>query len=130
MSDGCSGSFFAQLFSGNAIVCSDTYKSYLAAKSTQQIINDAQYAQANYPGDAVVQAIQQDAIDHAAEFSQDSVDVVTSKLADNPSCTGLDFTFFGGPCITKTWLYVAGGLAAAIFFFVYVAPFLGLFKRR
>lgn len=131
MSDtGCSAGFLTQLFQGNAIVCSDTFKSMLIGDSVKQITKDAEYAQSNYPGDAVVQSIQQDAIDTARQFSEGSVNTVVSKLADNPSCDGLDFTFFGGPCITRTWLYVAGGLAAAIFFFVYVAPFLGLFKRR
>jgi hypothetical protein len=131
MSDtGCDAGFFTQLFQGNAIVCSDTYKSYLAGNATKQIIEDAQYAQSNYPGDAVVQSIQQDAIDTARQFSESEVNTVTSKLADNPSCDGLDFTFFGGPCITRTWIYVALGLAGAIFFFIYVAPVLGLLKRR
>lgn len=127
---GCDAGFFTQLFQGNAIVCSDTFKSMLIGDSTKQIISDAQYAQSNYPGDAVIQAIQQDAIDTASQFSESAVNTVTSKLADNPSCDGLDFTFFGGPCITKTWLYVAGGIAALVFFFVYVAPLLTLFKRR
>jgi hypothetical protein len=130
MASGCDAGFWSQLFSGNAIVCSDTFKQYEAGQSTKQIIDATEYAKSNYPGNAVVAAIQDDAASTAAQFSQDSVNVIASQLADNPSCEGLDFSWLGGPCITKTWLYVAGGLAAAIFFFVYVAPLLSLFKRR
>lgn len=127
---GCDAGFFSRLFSGNLIVCSDTFQSYQVGAATNQIIDEAQYAQKNYPGDAVVQAIQQDAIDTASQFAQSEVKNVDEQLAKDVSCDGLDFSFLGGPCITKTWLYVAGGIAALLFFFVYVAPVLTLFKRR
>ena len=135
-SAGCDAGFFSRLFSGNAIVCSDAYKSYLAGQDAQQIISDAEYAKSNYQGNQVVQNIWNDVESSAETTATADVNGITNSLAkDATTCSGgLDFTWVGGGCVDtdaiKKWLIIGGVVAGAIFFFVYVAPVLSLFKRR
>lgn len=136
--DPCSAGFFSKLFSGNAIVCSDSFRAAQTASGEAQIQSVADNAAENY-NDLVATATQTAADKQAAQVSSDvnAIDdsVAASTLgrifqADCDGSPGIDLSIVGGPCIKNSTLKeVALGLLLALIvgFFIYGAAILGPF---
>lgn len=123
--DPCSESLVSRILAGNAIVCSDTLKSYEVSAGQAQIQSVADNAAQYYgPGSITAQTAAQIA---AAQETQVPLDVNSTTLAvalssagkvfgaDCNGEPGLDLSFIGGPCMTYTLLREIGlGIALAL----------------
>lgn len=118
-------SLYGRVFGGNAILCSDTFKSYLASKETSQIQSVADNASSAYGSDSVVAQVTQQTATVQEKYAKDDTekivsDVATSKvgLVFGGSCAGepgADLTLIGGPCIKYSTLKWIGAGVAVIF---------------
>src|SRR5271168_4851644 len=86
----CSASFVSQVFSGNAIVCSQTFQDYETEDATSQIQSVVDNANTNYgEGSATAQVAQTIATQQEA---QTAADVASTTSAVASSTVGQIFT--------------------------------------
>lgn len=122
--DPCSAGFFSKLFSGNAIVCSETFQNYEKTQETAAIQSVADNASAAYgEGSAIAQLTQTTATQQEAQVTGDVADVTTA-IADSTAgqlfttCDNGDagLALPGLPCVP--WLYLGFGVGALVLLYV------------
>jgi len=128
----CSAGFLSQVFSGNAIVCSDTFKNYEAESEKSQIQSVADNAAAAYGQDSLAANVAQTAADQQEQQATDDVNNVTDAVAS--STAGQIFTTCsdgsgglaipGLPCIDYN--YIIYGVIGLVLLYVFatVASFI------
>lgn len=121
MADPCAAGFFSKLFSGNTIVCSDTFKSYEISSGQAQIQSVVDNAPTDYAaevGQQVADAQKQAFITDVNAINRDVANSDIGTTCDDGS-PGIDLTIIGLPCIKYSWLkWGAVGIAALLVLYV------------
>lgn len=123
----CSDSLLSQIFKGNAITCSDTFKDYLAGSEVDSIQSVVDNAKEYYGDDSTVVSVAETAASQqeaqATSDIQSAVDTVTSSNYAQVFSTCDDgnggLSIPGLPCIDYTYL-LYGVIALVVLYFVAV----------
>ena len=124
----CNDSFLSQVFSGNAIVCSDTFKNYLTTSESDAVQKVADNAQAQADAGLISQEsadVAQTSADQQEAQATDDTTNVTTAIANSKvgqiftTCDNGDagLAVPGLPCISWKWL----GIGAVALIALYVA---------
>jgi hypothetical protein len=121
----CSDSLISQIFKGNAITCSDTFKDYLVGQEKDSIQSVVDNAATYYGEDSTTVHVAQTAASQQEAQAENDVKQITDDVA--ASNFGQIFTTCddgngglaipGLPCINYTYL-LYGGIALVVLYFV------------
>ena len=113
-SNPCDASFLSQLWSGNAIVCSQSFRNYQVDSAVQQQVDTLQNVQNYYGNDPTTVAVAASSTAAAIAAAPGDVDSIDNSIAATTNCDGLDFSFIGGGCISTTYIWIAVGAIVLI----------------
>jgi ribulose 1,5-bisphosphate carboxylase large subunit-like protein len=125
----CNDSFLSQIWSGNAIVCSDTFKNYETKNANTQIQSVVDNAKTNYgEGSATAQIAESVATQQEAQTASD-VENVNQAVAKSKvgqiftTCDSGDsgLAIPGLPCISFKWIALGIGGLVVLYFLALVS---------